>query len=131
MPAELLGGGIIGDGKKINPGKDGTVIVEDVSLSISVKETVAYGSIASDSTQLEIPAHVEYPDIRVQIPPGSIKQGDTLTIAYTLTDSDGNVKDISNTQVVVNFNDYPSDPNTEVLGVIYASFLESSSRSQV
>lgn len=71
-------------------------------------------------SQVTIPAHIEYPDVRFTIASGTIKKNDTVTLTVTVKNAGGQVKHTETEDV--EFDVFPTIK--EVTGVARLSFVE-------
>ena len=78
-------------------------------------------STTPDST-IVLPSQVAFPEVRYASPSGSLAQGDVIEGVITLRDSSGNVKPLEFEGFRVTLNDWPTDPNQEILAVLYMNF---------
>jgi hypothetical protein len=72
---------------------------------------------------ITIPRQVKLPELRYAAPNGTLAQGDIIEGVFTLKDKDGNIKPLPMSSFKVVLNDWPDDPNQEILGVFYLNFV--------
>jgi len=78
-----------------------------------------------DSTVV-IPSQIVFPDVRYAAPSGTLAKGDTIEGMITLRDSSGNIKPLEFEGFLVAINDWPVNPNQEILAVLSLNFAISS-----
>lgn len=78
-------------------------------------------STTPDSTII-IPSQIVFPEVRYAAPSGTLALGDVIEGVITLKDSSGNVKPLEYEGFRVCINDWPQDPDQEVLAVLYLNF---------
>lgn len=77
-----------------------------------------------DST-IVLPPQISFPEVRYAAPSGTLALGDVIEGVITLKDSSGNVKPLEFEGFKVTINDWPTDPNQEILAVLYMNFAVS------
>jgi len=80
-------------------------------------------SVVPDSTAV-IPGGVVLPTVRYAAPSGTLALGDTINGKITVTDSSGSIKPLDyDGEFEVRLNDWPEDPDEEILAVLKLNFV--------
>jgi hypothetical protein len=80
-----------------------------------------------------IPAHIdlESMNVREALPSGTFAQGDVLILNPNLKDKDGVVKSFNFDRIKIHIKDWPTDPDQEILAVVYVNFVVAQKGTQI
>jgi hypothetical protein len=70
---------------------------------------------------ITVPEHIEYPELRIPLDPGTLRRGDIVLLSLKVVNNDGREK--YSTEQKMLLKEYPD--SKEVLAVAYVNFVES------
>ena len=102
------------------------IIPEPIIAVIDGKRLQQISTTVQDEQTVVIPQQIIIPDQRLALPSGFLAQGDTVTLTLTVTDSDGNSKEIPSFEGFnVSLDDWPVADDQEILAVVNLCFTQS------